>query len=264
MKKTYFQIILYLSATFFIYGHSGYPVLLAMYIIPLFTSCAFSKSAVRRSVWFSTFFIIFYAAIKTYCTSSTYFITLSLVVELLVLLSSLIAFNVNNQYHEAVKGLINAMKYSDELIYKVHTDSVTGAFSREKLEVDLNNFLFKSIAFLDLDDFKKVNDIYGHNMGDWVLNTLVTCLNESKIRIYRYGGDEFLIASILTPVELKELLNYKIENFKYQTNLQLGEPVTVSCGIILSDKFSRDDIQKADEVMYSVKKASKNNIKVIE
>ena len=65
------------------------------------------------------------------------------------------------------------------------------------------------------------------------------------------------------PQELYESLSFKVEDFKYQTNIQLGTPITISCGIISAEQFTHDTIKKADEVMYSIKRKTKNKIALV-
>ena len=92
-KKTYYQAILYLSGTAYIFIHHGYPCLLALYIIPIVTSCAFSKTAVTRSLKYSTIGVVLYAVVQTLIHKSTYYIQNSVVTELLVVFSTFITLN---------------------------------------------------------------------------------------------------------------------------------------------------------------------------
>jgi len=271
LKKTYYQAILYLAASSYIFIHSEYTILLAMYTIPILTSCAFSKTAVKRSFFYSTLFIIIYAIFQTVTTHSIYYIPTSLIIELIVIFSSLIAVNINKQYHEAFEKMSQAMKYSAELTNKLHTDTLTNAFTREKLEEDIqsvkdrkNKFQTNSIAFIDIDNFKEINDKYGHDKGDWVLETFVWVVSEEEIKIYRFGGDEFILSSSISAEELYERLIYKNENFKYETKKHLGQTVTISCGIIHATDFTQEEIKRADNLMYDIKRTGKNLIKVLD
>lgn len=101
-------------------------------------------------------------------------------------------------------------KYVDELILTevskkkaldmAHTDPMTHAYNRRMITHISNDssgtFSFTYIALLDLDDFKKINDSYGHDAGDEVIKTLVKIiydhLNQEHLCV-RYGGEEFLI-----------------------------------------------------------------------
>ena len=273
-KKTYYQAILYLSATSYIFIHKGYPCLLAMYIIPIITSCAFSKTAVTRSVKYSTTGIILYAVVQTLITKSSYYIQISIVTELLVVFSTFITININNQFHHAFNKMVEAMEKSNDLTDKLHTDTLTGSLSREKLEIDMklsenpenesDYAKINSIAFIDIDNFKKINDKFGHDKGDFVLSKFVQVMLSEDINIYRLGGDEFLISSSLTGQELYKRLVYKTSNFKYETKKSFGQSVTISCGIINAKNFSQEEINRADKFMYTIKHTSKNLIKVLE
>lgn len=274
MKKTYYQAILYLVASSYIFIHNGYSCLLAMYLIPIVTSCAFSKTAVMRSFKYSTFFIILYAIVQSFIQKTSYYIPVSIVTELLVIFSTIITININNQYHEAFEKMIAAMKKSDELTNKLHADTLTGCFSREKLDIDMkfsenseneiDCVKINSIAFIDIDNFKKINDKFGHDKGDWVLSKFVQVMLSEDMNIYRLGGDEFLISSTLTAQNLYERLVYKTSNFKYETKKYFGQSVTISCGIINAKNFSQEEINRADQFMYSIKHTGKNLIKVLE
>ena len=245
-----------------------------MYIIPIITSCAFSKTAVTRSVKYSTTGIILYAVVQTLITKSSYYIQISIVTELLVVFSTFITININNQFHHAFNKMVEAMEKSNDLTDKLHTDTLTGSLSREKLEIDMklsenpenesDYAKINSIAFIDIDNFKKINDKFGHDKGDFVLSKFVQVMLSEDINIYRLGGDEFLISSSLTGQELYERLVYKTSNFKYETKKCFGQSVTISCGIINAKNFSQEEINRADKFMYSIKHTGKNLIKVLE
>lgn len=266
MKKTYYQAILYLSATAYIFIHVGYPCLLAMYLIPIVTSCAFSKTAVTRSLKYSTFFIILYAVFQTLTEKSSYYIPISVVTEMLVIFATLITLNINDQFHENFEKMIEAMNRSQELTDKLNTDTLTGCFTREKLEKDLESSDedVKTIAFVDIDNFKSINDKFGHDKGDFVLVKFVQIMMSESVKIYRLGGDEFLITSSLPTEKLYKKLVYKTENFKYETKKTLGHSVTISCGIISVKEFSQTEINRADQMMYKIKRTSKNLVKVLD
>ena len=273
-KKTYYQAILYLSGTAYIFIHHGYPCLLALYIIPIVTSCAFSKTAVTRSLKYSTIGVVLYAIVQTLIHKSAYYIQNSVVTELLVIFSTFITLNINDQFHHAFNKMAEAMEKSNDLTDKLHTDTLTGSLSREKLDIDMKlseNPEYESacakvnsIAFIDIDDFKKINDKFGHDKGDFVLSKFVQVMLGDDINIYRLGGDEFLISSYLNAKDLYKRLVYKTSNFKYETKKCFGQSVTISCGIINAKNFSQEEINRADKFMYSIKHTGKNLIKVLE
>lgn len=266
IKKSFYQAILYLAATSYVFIHPNYPILLAMYIIPIVTSCAFSKTAVIRSFRFSTLGIILYVFVQSLIQNSTFYIQFAIVTEMLVVFSTLIVLNINGQFNEAFEKMLSAVEKSNELRDKLHTDTLTGAFTREKLELDMKelNNKIKSIAFVDMDNFKIINDSFGHGIGDEVLQKFVHITNDENIFIYRLGGDEFLIASLLVADELHKTLVYKMQNFKYETKKCFGKTVTISCGIIHTNSFTQDEINRADKMMYSIKNSGKNLVKILD
>jgi diguanylate cyclase (GGDEF)-like protein len=123
-----------------------------------------------------------------------------------------------------------------------------------------------SLAFLDFDNFKQVNDHYGHRAGDKLLREVADTI-KSNVRgsdtVARFGGDEFVV--LLTETGLEGALNYiKRINVRVSEALQKRTwPVTISFGIVTCNtpSLSLDEIiNKADELMYSAKKSGKNRI----
>jgi diguanylate cyclase (GGDEF)-like protein len=120
---------------------------------------------------------------------------------------------------------------------------------------------------MDMDNFKRVNDLFGHKMGDEVLRLIASEL-KSKLRktdiIARLGGDEF--ALLLPSARLPEA---DVVISKMRTNLaeemrQRNWPVTFSIGVVvcLAPPHSAEQIiDKADELMYEVKNSTKNNVR---
>jgi diguanylate cyclase (GGDEF)-like protein len=124
------------------------------------------------------------------------------------------------------------------------------------------------ILLIDIDEFKKVNDTYGHQKGDAVLKTVANII-KSQIRgsdvIGRYGGDEFMV--FLSSVKRDYL--YKIAE-KIRTSVEKktvsGIPVTISIGAVQSIIKTDPDVEmstlinKADKFMYQAKSVGKNRV----
>ncbi|WPC39655.1 GGDEF domain-containing protein [Clostridium sp. JS66] len=159
----------------------------------------------------------------------------------------------------------------------IHIDHLTGAWTREKFYNYLNyrikqkkpkNF---SIAFIDLNDFKKINDTFGHNEGDHALINVVHIIKDILKKedfITRYGGDEFvLFLNVDSEGEIKEIIN-KIYDYldKYNKNSRLEYELNLSCGYKLYDfnkHMTADEyISYVDKLMYRDKKIRKLNGKV--
>ncbi len=155
------------------------------------------------------------------------------------------------------------------------TDSLTGAKNRrfifERLDIEINNAIRTkrplSILMIDLDNFKSVNDNYGHPMGDLVLKALAE-LFMGNIRpadtFSRYGGEEFMLIMPATPIEaaqsialrLKQLfVELEIDGFKDRP------PISFSGGLVEWKGEELDMcIKLADDLLYKAKSGGKNTI----
>ncbi len=149
--------------------------------------------------------------------------------------------------------------------------------SQQILELIQRNKRSCSLIFLDIDKFKKVNDTYGHSVGDEVLVQLGKLL-ERNIRISdvagRLGGEEFSIILPDTDIDGAQLLAERLRNRVEDTLLLIGETtlnITVSIGIAVYQGTGikinmidvlEDLIKKADTAMYSAKQEGRNKVVV--
>jgi diguanylate cyclase (GGDEF)-like protein len=159
----------------------------------------------------------------------------------------------------------------------IHMDYLTGAWTREKFYNYLNDRINQkksksfSIAFIDLDDFKKINDTFGHSEGDQALINVVFIIKSilgSEDFITRYGGDEFILfLNVDSRREVEAIIakiyhaldNYnKCSNVSYELNF--------SCGYELYnfDKHmdANEYINHVDKLMYKHKNDRKLRNKV--
>ena len=129
-----------------------------------------------------------------------------------------------------------------------------------------------SLIMLDIDDFKQINDEYGHLIGDQILREVSSQISRTirKIDIAaRYGGEEFVILLPETTAEgasiIAERLRTNIENIQVVTNENKIVTTTVSMGISQFPKHADDSeslIDKADKALYHSKKSGKNLVSV--
>lgn len=158
------------------------------------------------------------------------------------------------------------------------TDSLTGAINNRyftellQREIDRSNRYGRSftIAFIDFDNFKTINDTFGHTFGDTLLQSFAEYM-KSRLRktdfIARVGGDEF---AILLPETDEEAAHAAITNLFRNMNDESNKgrkwPATFSVGVLTTNtpKTSVDKLLSAvDRLMYQVKNNGKNNIKYI-
>ncbi len=155
---------------------------------------------------------------------------------------------------------------------KVLIDPLTKLHNREYLEKYLSQKIEEakkysvplSVAMVDIDFFKKINDTYGHLIGDCVLKEIANLLKEhfQSDDVIRYGGEEFLIVMPFTPIKkaYEKLENFRKEVEKKNFCKEKKLNITISCGIA---ELSKDDtiqtlIDKADKKLYEAKKTSRN------
>ncbi len=155
------------------------------------------------------------------------------------------------------------------------TDPLTNIFNRRKLSRLLDQEIqrverydrFLSIALLDIDHFKRVNDTYGHDTGDYVLRRITELIKEN-IRITdilaRYGGEEFVI--ILPETEVKGA-SRQIERMKKtieKTSFDGVGNLTISAGITsyTGGDSCKSMITRADKALYLAKEKGRNRVRI--
>ncbi|MBF0273853.1 MAG: diguanylate cyclase [Nitrospinae bacterium] len=171
-------------------------------------------------------------------------------------------------------------KKQDELIsHMAFHDALTGLpnrhtfFDRLRLEIAHTKRHKKmgAIMFIDLDDFKMINDTYGHNVGDLFLKGIAKRLKGSlraDDTVSRIGGDEFtIIMSEITSVKDCKILAKKImKAFKRPlkiNDLKLNASMSMGLSVFpLEGENPEELVKKADNMMYEVKHTGKNNFKI--
>lgn len=154
-------------------------------------------------------------------------------------------------------------------------DTLTGLYNRRFLDEFLIKQLFYTkrqkqtlaIIMFDLDDFKKINDTHGHEVGDIILEKLgqlMTSITRAEDAVCRYGGEEFIC--ILQNCSLI-LAKKRAEEFRQKIQDMIKEPfppaVTISLGISIyptDGLLPNELIETADKALYASKKAGKNKV----
>ena len=120
--------------------------------------------------------------------------------------------------------------------------------------------------FLDLDDFKQINDKFGHEVGDEALRVAARCL-EAGVReidiVARFGGDEFLVLMPETTVEEARSVVERLQVELLESMSEKGWPTTFSAGVATFTQAPQDTteiLRRTDELMYSAKAAGKNTV----
>jgi diguanylate cyclase (GGDEF)-like protein len=165
---------------------------------------------------------------------------------------------------------------------QLYRDELTGLYNNRYFEIAIDNELRRAgrfdinfcLLFIDLDDFKPINDNHGHMSGSSVLcqvaDEIRDAIREVDIAI-RYGGDEFVVvllgASSSKGQLVAERIRKKIATRAYRMQDGLTDHVTASIGVAAYPEHgkTREDLLKiADKMMYKCKKLGKNRVSMIE
>lgn len=172
----------------------------------------------------------------------------------------------------------------DELAYRASHDDVTGLLSRGAFSILLKKIdddCCGALILIDIDNFKSINDTYGHDVGDAVLKTVASSLTENFteecMHLARFGGDEFsiLITDIIDVMDVPRLKKSITEitntlNDKLQHPEESGiPPVSLSVGAAFSNDIDPTDknmnlFRCADKSLYKVKKQGRCGICIYE
>lgn len=152
----------------------------------------------------------------------------------------------------------------EETFEKTHLDSLTRLFNKYTFDYHYG-FMYQTpgfhVMFMDIDNFKVINDLHGHAIGDSCLVAFANLLKKFEsdyYRFYRLGGDEFVGLLIGTTEEIKRLAEQLVE---YTRLIKLDHEnlsFTLSMGVMKATK-SDNLAKKADKLMYYVKTHGKNN-----
>lgn len=164
-------------------------------------------------------------------------------------------------------------RYAKKLLYLSQTDLLTGLYNRTKIDQALNDEMTRakrngyefSILLFDVDFFKKVNDTFGHQMGDKVLISLAKSAQES-LRTYdiigRWGGEEFLV---LCPecgnqeaMIVAERLRKSVEEADSPT--QCAHTISIGVATMQQDDTPHTLVSRADDALYQAKHQGRNQV----
>ena len=205
------------------------------------------------------------------------------VVAALILIFSLVAvsihsrWQVNQQHISEVESLVAELETAKQAMKDLaYSDPVTNLENRHSLDEALDRVIERhqfgnmnfSIFFLDLDDFKRVNDSYGHSLGDQLLKLVAQRLN-LNVRptdiVGRFGGDEFLIILLEEDKQKVRSIAQRIVQAMSATfdTQDRGLDITISLGLAHYPDHgtsSNEMIRNADIALYEAKKLGKNCI----
>ncbi len=169
------------------------------------------------------------------------------------------------------KDVSSQIELESKLKMMATTDALTGIFNRYKMNEEIESEIKKAkrynrsftLIMFDIDFFKIINDTYGHDVGDKVLEELTQIVSETIRQtdtFARWGGEEFMIlvrnANADTALVLAEKIRKKVENFLFADGIK----VTISIGISVFTKGKSKEtlLKEADEALYRAKALGRN------
>ncbi|MBI3874200.1 MAG: sensor domain-containing diguanylate cyclase [Arcobacter sp.] len=214
---------------------------------------------------------------KDFISLSSYLVTLSIMTtkhsqEELIKVNK----DIENRIVSRTKSL---EEIQQQLLEQINRDSMTGLFNRRYFNEIGENLLSimkqtntdMTIIMLDIDNFKNINDTYGHSSGDDVIYNIATILKESTRNsdiCVRFGGEEFVIVlpntSLENGVKIAEKMRKNIEQNEISMGADKKINYTISLGISMvspKDKSLEIALKKADVLLYKAKKDGKNQVK---
>lgn len=255
-------------------------ILMVLLITPVLVSLFFyNKSIIRFSVFISilTFLVIyfFYEPIHAYMDNADLIIIILILLGISLLINSLMKHS-----DQVMKELVKTIKEKNDLFSKnvqmerlTRLDPVTELYNHRSFHEQLDSIvglrspdeLNAHVAILDIDNFKQINDTFGHRAGDSVIIEVARqikffCVGDDFPS--RYGGEEF---GIITMGTLEEDFIKRVENIRESiANTSFPElkgcQVTISIGVqkLLPGMNKEDLFKGADTALYTAKRTGKN------
>jgi len=233
---------------------------MVIYILPN----KFINKVVVATVFFISFFVV--ANITIDCVSIQRYMA-GMVYSLCIIIAMSVTYYRMNYYDRL--NFINER----ELKILSETDHLTGIYNRIKFDYELNRWIrhkarYKgalSLIMMDFDEFKLVNDRYGHLAGDQVLKDGVDVIRK-MVRttdvFARWGGEEFIMLLPETGCDKAVALAERIRKAFEEHEFHTGDKVTCSFGVVevVEGETMQNAVNRADELLYTAKRNGRNRV----
>lgn len=275
--KNYFVVLSSIAQTFFYISiHQLFVTIYAGFLVIIFLSTVYSDKKLTRITTVFSFlgtllavFVIKYDYDRI--LTNQYLSDFLVIIFILIITHITAEFIINSNKSERAR-VLNAIQEKEKYWYGMMVDDLSCLYSRAALRTYINELQgydgVLCIVMIDLDDFKKINDTYGHLYGDEVIRILGKTFNTYSSSVFtgfRYGGEEFLIMIKADENSAREIMMESKEVFSRTCLSQLKNPdISFSGGIssFSKDKTIADIIGQADCALYDAKKTGKNKIVV--
>ena len=192
-----------------------------------------------------------------------------------LLLSQSMDTDLANQYLQQQQRLISLMEENVRLNYLIRKDKLTSLYNKAYIEeqLDVQCGMVRryhrecSVIFFDIDHFKRINDNYGHSVGDEVLiaiSSLISNHIRSTDMFARWGGEEFLLLLPETGIEEAKIVANKLCALVEQHDFDIVKKVTISLGVtsVLASDTVLSILNRVDKALYKAKHSGRNQVVV--
>lgn len=259
--------------------HNYFRFLFVMFGMPFILCAVFADKKMLRNLLFCSFVPFMMAVFTMYHdfkgTNYVELWTTFICAFMFVIIAYFISTGIVSYQEEQINFIYAASQKQMELIHELKIEPLTKLYNRTALDGALRSFLRKfqqgqfvpHMVLMDLDNFKKVNDTFGHAAGDEVLTKLAELIkiNMKGIRrAFRFGGEEFvLLFEADTTEEISAIVNnIRRDLSQVQWTFNPGQPMTLSAGIAQL-KTGQDDkawFNTADQAMYRAKETGRDRV----
>ena len=279
VSKEYISLTLFIIFSFYLsLTHNIARVLLASFILPIFASTIFLNVKITRWIFWISSLAVLLVGVKIYLSGKldSNMLMQIFVVCFMFLCSYLLAKVLILYGRDNLRTLMLFDNKQQNMQEQLKLDPFTGLNNRKTFDDYLPRLVEKcqntqkslSLAMIDIDHFKSVNDLCGHAMGDRVIlylsQTLKNIQNEN-IRAFRIGGDEYSMlfegCSTEETYRICEAVRTQMESCPLRT--ANDERVTLSCGVVCTDPENADlEMLKnaADSALYAAKNNGRNQV----
>ena len=181
------------------------------------------------------------------------------------------------EFSVRVNNSIEALENIQTIMNYANRDYLTGLYNRRYFFQTMNDYVNDvkesgerfAVAMIDIDHFKKINDTYGHDIGDKVIITLADILRSStspRDVVARFGGEEFCIVlkniNRYSAQDILERIRSEVENYSFSVDKDKYIKFTISIGALLHNDEDEleETINEADMMLYKAKNGGRNQI----
>ncbi|HVI41844.1 MAG TPA: GGDEF domain-containing protein, partial [Anaerovoracaceae bacterium] len=264
-----------LMAAVIAFIHYTVGAILTIFVIPVFLTILFGQKKMTAIITIINGVLLVFSTIHSATYNDSIYFYLNVAVALTLIISAYLISTVLIEYNKANSDYIYS-SYQTQLSLneQARNDSLTGLYNQKTFQSLLTLSIEKarshkssmSLAIIDLDDFKEINDTFGHLEGDQVLlhftNLIKQQCKEGDAYVSRYGGDEF---AVIFPKASKELAYLRLESLRQrckqvpQSKVRSGE-ISFSAGIshYMGGEMNESLLfHQADSALYQAKENGK-------